>query len=163
MPEGRLHDAGLAGTEGFATEQLLGSDRNKEVLIRAGLWKQSYWYRLKQRMQPPKLDGPEGNTWKALSAEHLPRGGDTQQCQSCRAPAPSSAICVTTTTSRTLCATDTCSTVLLWCTTLPSQLSHAHVMPSLIPIRVIAASNAQLGVLPMQVRPQAQRSRELST
>ena len=72
MREGALHDAGLAGTKEFTPEQLLGSDMNKEALIRAGLWKQSYWYRLKQRMQPPKLDGLEGDTRKALLAYHLP-------------------------------------------------------------------------------------------
>jgi len=48
--------AGLTGTEGLSPEALLGNSTNKEVLDTAGLWKQSYWYRLKQRMQPPLME-----------------------------------------------------------------------------------------------------------
>ena len=59
--EALFHHAGLAGTKRLTPEELLGSDKNREALIKAGLWKQSFWYRLKQRMQPPKLEGQEGD------------------------------------------------------------------------------------------------------
>ena len=49
-----LH-SGLVGNGGLTPEELLGSDKDMEILNRAGLWKQSYWYRLKQRMQPPTM------------------------------------------------------------------------------------------------------------
>jgi hypothetical protein len=47
--------SGLVGNGGRTPEELLGSDKDMEILNRAGLWKQSYWYRLKQRMQPPTM------------------------------------------------------------------------------------------------------------
>lgn len=60
LRESLVCDAGLAGAKGLTPEELLGSDKNKDVLVGAGLWKQSYWYRLKQRMQPPHMEGKEG-------------------------------------------------------------------------------------------------------
>ena len=45
--------AGLAGAKGLTPEELLGSVRNRDILNTAGLREQSYWHRLKQRMQPP--------------------------------------------------------------------------------------------------------------
>ena len=59
--EALMCGAGLAGSEGLTPEALLGSDSNRDVLVNAGLWKQSYWYRLKQRMQPPHMEGDDPN------------------------------------------------------------------------------------------------------
>lgn len=49
------------GNGGLTPEELLGSDKDMDILNRAGLWKQSYWHRLKQRMQPPTMECKDPN------------------------------------------------------------------------------------------------------
>ncbi len=83
MSEALLHDAGLAGTKGLSPEELLGTDKNREALIKAGLWKQSYWYRLKQRMQPPKLEGQEGSPQSLCRRSICPEREHRGLCKAC--------------------------------------------------------------------------------
>ena len=46
----------MMGVEGLGSIELLGSEAHVAILNGAGLWKQSYWHRLKLRMQPPATE-----------------------------------------------------------------------------------------------------------
>ena len=48
--------AGMTGVKGLGPAELLGSEAHMAILNGAGLWKQSYWHRLKLRMQPPATE-----------------------------------------------------------------------------------------------------------
>ena len=46
----------MTGAEGLGSIELLGSEAHVAILNGAGLRKQSYWHRLKLRMQPPATE-----------------------------------------------------------------------------------------------------------